>query len=427
MSDDNFLTVRWNFSEPSCTNNSGLTISLKDINCENSCVESGGNNCFNVCNTFVHNLTNQLSYFFNTSLRPCANYSYTLSINLNTSIYFLANEKIGTFENLTVIDYVAKTYENSSILNLNVTWSYQYPECNENFTIKIYYDETEHPFSNDLTTSQYIYPNVSACYHYDISVTLNKMDITLNTSIDTRRVNSSAIRNVNVKVSEEDSSTEITWEHPIYGARCFEAYYLSLYSEYETNFKTVNATAKLSYFVLLYQCVNYTVSIKTLANESDLQSTTNSPTTTANYSSPSPEVESFMYREQEESRQIRSKSVVFTTAEISQLTAINKTDTSFSLSVRVDVSKNKCEIEEFLFTCVSCTDESTSNQTLTSNFNEANATVEGLIPYRNYSCLAYVLNEAGWSENGTDGYFVTKQGSMLHLLLFGFLMNNKIL
>lgn len=413
LSEDNLLNVFWNFSGSTCASSQSVSIRLKDISCEDNCNKTGcQNTLYDACNV-VQTIRNST---FNTTLRPCANYSYSLvyASQWNTSTSFEANRKIGSIENLTAHDYVAETFKNSNILNLNITWDYPYPECNENFNVKIAYEDSDNPFTQTLNTSQYIYKNVTACYHYNITVTHTQTDISisLNTEVDTRRVNASSIRNFDPTVNNETNLLELKWQHPIYGARCFDTYKISLDNEYENIPPAYRkSTENLYYTPLNYLCVDYNVKIRTFTNDSGTQPTTVLPTTTISLISPSPEKEIMTIIEQEESRNFTSNSVILKTAEIPQPTLITRTDTSFALSVKVDVSKNKCKIKEFHFSCINSIDDDTRNETLESSLSEVNVTVGDLEPYSNYSCMVYVLNLAGWSENATMGDFTTKQGS----------------
>lgn len=414
------MTINWNTSG-NCSS-SLINIYLKNLSCVRRCEEFKiSNDCHGICRNQFLNIRNNGSYTLENSLEPCANYNYTLQVH---SSFFDETSLKTNFKNSTLTN-LNKTEEiiNETVLNMNVTWNYEYPECG--IKVELLADNVS-PIFHMTKNNFFVFENVTACTDYDIKVSLSDSngnegiisDSSINCSITTTHVEPSPIRDLSLSYAASEDAINIRWVHPMYGHKCFGGYKIISWTEFEEkkNVKYVEATDTSTFARVDYQCVTYYVSVMAVTNSSDSEVTTTTllpdytlDTTTIKVAPQESDKDAKVHQNETQSVDITAK--LFKSGEIVGPSLIDRTDTSFSFSVSVKNDYNKCDVKGYTFICFN--EENLYNATnINETEYEAKAIVENLEPYNNYTCFVAVKNEAGWAE-GTNATFSTKQGSKL--------------
>jgi hypothetical protein len=394
INETNHLTLKYELNGTSCNSNTSVNVQLKDENCSENCT--------------IEQFSIKSPYTFDNPLQPCHNYKYTYFLlgqfysNNLTAHYMYTN-----VTNLKAVDIKAGTAENPSMLNISVTWDYEYAVCDQQFVVKISSDNAGESFITNA--HNYMIGNVTACSQYDIKVYPQVADQDIESfgqeiSINTNRVDPSPI--LNFEVSSRDNAIEVGWIAPIYGRKCIVSYGIFVESEFESIVES-NVSCCKQYITVQYSCVNYTVTLKTFSND-PAETTTLLPETTTSMVI-APEINSYANSksEQAEIRSIQTKALNLSAAEISPTQSALQTDTELYLNVEVNTTRNKCNITKYAFKC-------TSSINGNSSFDESlqpNVILQNLIPDTDYSCSTKVENEAGWSDYVFPTIFKTKQGS----------------
>jgi hypothetical protein len=405
LNETNHLTISWVTNGFLCNNNTIVDINLLNENCYEKCEAT---NSASYCNQNCSwaKKSNRSPYTFDSSLQPCNNYTYSFAIsglNSNQSASVEAKYKFSNVENLKAEDIIVSNIDNSSMMNISVTWSYEYTECDQEFEVEI----TNEKRSFFTKLYNFTIGNVTACSEYEIKVypRIDDNDKELfgqNVTLTTKRVDPSPIRDFNVSFPSPGNAIEVRWTPPIYGEKCIDFYEISVESEFESIIWPPVDCCK-EFITVNYSCVNYNVTLKTLSNDPD-ETTTLASSTTSELVTISNENSK---AEQEEILHIRTEARLLTTSEISPTQSSGQTDTEIYLTVEVNTTRNKCEISKYAFQC---------NNSINGNgsYEESlmpNVTMRNLLPDTDYNCSAKVLNEAGWSDDGFSTPFKTKEGS----------------
>jgi len=406
----NILSLFWETNGSDMCNTSYVSLNLTSRTCVEQCNEGCS------CNQSFTLKANSLSYNFSEPLIPCATYFYLIGI-INSSTTssstfnatFDAYRKYGEIENFTITDE-EEFVNNTTVLNMIVTWDYRNVECKETFVVSA--KGQGNNYESSIQGYRHKFQKLDACEKFDISIHIsNQTNISNEGTHTMKRIVPSEIQSLTLSQEEDKTLIKIAWIAPEYGAKCIDRYTIQVKNEFEEFNRNVTSTLYLLSEV--YACVNYNITVgintSTINEESLTTSTTSTIETTTFLPSISPAKQD--NTELSKHGYIKTEPRPFAQPQLLQLHEHTEKSLIFNV-VPSNELKNKCPISMYHVECTSNEIINTGNKTMSGSSSGQLVEVDKLEPFHNYSCKASIENEKKersiWSYNST---FMTKEGS----------------
>lgn len=395
-----------------------------------TCVEQCNEGC--ACNQSFRLEANRLSYNFSEPLIPCVTYFYQIGI-INSSTTssstfnatFDADRKYGEIENFIITDE-EEFVNNTTVLNMVVTWDYKNVECKETFVVSA--KGQGNNYESSIQGYRHKFQKLDACEKFDISIHISNQTNVSNAGTHTmKRIIPSEIQSLTLSQEEDKTLIKIAWTAPEYGAKCIDQYIIRVKNESEITTKTIYVSSTIYLLTEVDACANYsiTVSINTSTiNEENLTtSTTRIIETTTFSSSISPAKQEIT--ELSKHGYIKTEPRPFAPPQVPLFHGHTEKSLTFNV-VPSNELKNKCPISMYHVECTSNEVVNIGNKTMSGSSPGQLVEVDKLEPFHNYACKAAIENEKKersiWSYNST---FMTNEGCKLkeNLLIPGYLID----